>query len=409
MRAELIIAEKEFVDQIYSKRFLVILGILLLLAVYAMVTGMDQYNKSLESYKSDKSTGASRFTEAVNYQQKAIDDAVNSGMPPETIESMKANLEDLKNNRDYFLNPSMPSLLQVFQAFTLLFGFLGMVLGIATGFDQMTKEKESGALKSVLSAPVYRDALINGKTIGSLATLAVAIGITFLVTIAIMLFYGVVPGLEDLARIFLFFIASMLYCATFFAIAMMTSTLARNSAMAVILAIGIVFTLLIFSIMSSTLSYAVAQAIVESAPEPVNEPGYYSTAMPAAASVNNSTVMATPTPYDASNDNNTRLSKIQREAFTVMQIADVLNVVSPIYDYTGFGSIYPSIAGTLLTKDKPMDYSSGVYNHDPYSRPDQATLMDSLSYIWVKALALLVETIVAFGISYIVFMRMDVR
>jgi ABC-2 type transport system permease protein len=391
MRPELVIAEKEFMDHLTSKRFLVILAVLLLLAAYAMATGIDQYNKSLDNYKNNKANGASNFEAAVNNEQKAIDDAVNSGMPPETIESMKANLEDLKNNRDYFLNPSMPSLLQVFQAFTVLFGFLGMVLGIAMGFDQLTKEKESGALKSVLSAPVYRDALINGKTIGSLATLAVAIGITFLVTIAVMLFYGVVPGLEDLARIFLFFIAAVLYCATFFAIATLTSTVSRNSAMAVILAVGIVFAYIIEAFSSFVISSFAADSIV--GPAPVYQP-------PAG---DNGTNTSAPY-YDPANDHYIKRSLLQ------LQIQDTLNIVSPLYDFTGMGSVYPGIAGALLTKDKPTEYGfySGVY-YDQYSRPEQATLADSLSYIWVKVLMLLVETMAAFGISYAIFMRMDVR
>ncbi|HTX43901.1 MAG TPA: ABC transporter permease [Methanocella sp.] len=375
MRPELVIAEKEFMDHLTSKRFLIILGVLLLLAAYAMATGMDQYNKSLENYKDNKANGASNFEAAVNNEQKAIDDAVNSGASPESIESMKADLQALKNNRDYYLNPSMPSLLQIFQSFTFLFAVLGMVLGIAMGFDQMTKEKESGALKSVLSAPVYRDALINGKTLGSLATLAVAIGITFLVTIAVMLFYGVVPGLEDLARVFLFFIGSLLYCTVFFAIAMMTSTLARNSAMAVILAIGIVFTLFIIALLASIITTYVITTYIY-------------------ANTNNTTVTATQVAND------------------YYQISDVLNIASPFYDYTGYGTMSTGIAGALLSNDKIQDPDAREYlgsEYVPSSQPEQATLEDSLSYIWVKVLMLLVETMAAFGISYAIFMRMDVR
>jgi ABC-2 type transport system permease protein len=373
MRPELVIAEKEFRDHLTSKRFLIILGVLLLLAAYAMATGIDQYNKSLENYKNNKVNGASNFEATVNNEQKAIDEAVNSGASPESIESMKADLQALKNNRDYYLNPSMPSLLQIFQSFTFLFAVLGMVLGIAMGFDQMTKEKESGSLKSVLSAPVYRDALINGKTLGSLATLAVAIGITFLVTIAVMLFYGVVPGLEDMARVFLFFIASLLYCTVFFAIAMMTSTLARNSAMAVILAIGIVFTLFIIMLLASTITTYIITTYAE-------------------AIYANTTVTATQVAND------------------YYQISDVLNIASPFYDYAGYGA--PGIAGALLSNDKIQDPGAREYMgsaYVPQSRPEQATLEDSLSYIWVKVLILLAETMAAFGISYAIFMRMDVR
>ena len=51
MRPELIVAEKEFRDHITSKRFIVIFGIMMLLAVYAITTGTDVYNQKLEEYK----------------------------------------------------------------------------------------------------------------------------------------------------------------------------------------------------------------------------------------------------------------------------------------------------------------------------------------------------------------------
>ena len=37
------------------------------------------------------------------------------------------------------------------------------------------------------------------------------------------------------------------------------------------------------------------------------------------------------------------------------------------------------------------------------------SLVESFSFIWVKLLALIIEVIIAFIISYIVFMRMDIR
>src|SRR3974377_1949797 len=115
MRPELIIAEKEFVDHLYSKRFLIILAVLLLIAVYAMATGMDQYNKNLESYKDQKATGDTRYQDAIASQQRMIAEMVRNGAPADQVEMMKKDLQTLKNSRDYFLNPSMPSLLQIFQ------------------------------------------------------------------------------------------------------------------------------------------------------------------------------------------------------------------------------------------------------------------------------------------------------
>jgi ABC-2 type transport system permease protein len=398
MRQEIIIAEKEFRDHLTSKRFLVILAVLLLLAAYTMATGMDQYNKSLDQYKKDKvsgdykASGTLRYQEAVQAQQQKIDNATQEGVPAAQIEHMKNDLQNLKNDRDYFLNPSMPSLLDVFQAFINMFGFLGMVLGISMGFDQLTKEKESGSLKSVLSAPVYRDSLINGKAIGSMASLAVAIGITFLVMIAIMLFYGVVPGPDDLLRIGLFFIASVIYCAAFFAIATLTSTVSRNSAMAVILAVAIVFAYIIVAVGSSMISSFAADSIVGSPPVYQPPAGYNGTG-------DNGANASAPY-YDPMDDYNIKRDVLQ------LQIQDDLNAISPLYDFTGMGSVYPGVGQALLSREVYYSVSDPAF--DPYSRA-QVSILDSLSYIWVKLLALIVETIVAFALSYVVFLRMDVR
>ena len=149
-----------------------------------------------------------------------------------------------------------------------------MILSVSMGFDQISREKEDGSLKTVLSSPMYRDALINGKALGAVATLAVIMAATFLMTLAVMLLYGVVPGIDDLVRIGVFFIAALFYCTVFFAIAMMMSTIAKNSAMAVIYTIGVVFLILIFSVLSSLIGTAVTGYVMGPEPTPPS-PGPY--------------------------------------------------------------------------------------------------------------------------------------
>jgi ABC-type transport system involved in multi-copper enzyme maturation permease subunit len=114
-------------------------------------------------------------------------------------------------------------------------------------------------------------------------------------------------------------------------------------------------------------------------------------------------------PADHANMNNTTVMAAQ-VSNDYYQIMDVLNIASPYYDYAGYGS--PGIAGALLSNDKLHDLGAQQYMGSAYvpsSRPEQATLEDSLSYIWVKVLMLLGETMAAFGISYVIFMRMDIR
>ena len=71
------------------------------------------------------------------------------------------------------------------------------------------------------------------------------------------------------------------------------------------------------------------------------------------------------------------------------QIADTLNTVSPINDFSGpFGIGGTGIASVILWKQKPYDpYSSSYWT--PYSKT--ISVLESLSYVWTKVLGLIVE------------------
>jgi hypothetical protein len=62
-RSELIIAEKEFRDHVTSKRFIIVFGILLLLAVYSLNAGMNNYNQKLGTYKNDRPDPVQSYTQ----------------------------------------------------------------------------------------------------------------------------------------------------------------------------------------------------------------------------------------------------------------------------------------------------------------------------------------------------------
>jgi ABC-type Na+ efflux pump permease subunit len=64
-----------------------------------------------------------------------------------------------------------PSILFIFQRMRWQMPLLGAILAIAMGFDLITREKESHSLKSLLSHPVFRDEIINGKALGGILVL----------------------------------------------------------------------------------------------------------------------------------------------------------------------------------------------------------------------------------------------
>jgi ABC-2 type transport system permease protein len=387
MRPELIVAEKEFRDHLASKRFLIIFVILMLLSFYGVYSGMDSYNKKLDQYKNPALVMDQPYMkELVNSLQKQIQDAEARGDSPESIQGLKDQLS-------LYTNPPMPSVLEVFNSMVIFFTFLGMILGAAMGFDQISREKDEGSLKFLVSSPIYRDAIINGKTIGAIATLAVALAAAFLLAIAIVMLRGVVPGLDDLLRIAAFFVAALLYCTVFFAIAMMMSAVTKSTSLSVICTVGLVVLLIVFSILALIVSGFIAQTIVGPAP-----PMDYGTFMNnSTGSMNVSSIMS----------NSEYMNYTNKLVATEFQISDTITTVSPVNDFGGFMGLGMGGIGNAILSKTPVQSLSLTMVMTPSTK--QISLLDSLASVWVKLLVLIVEMVVAFAISYMAFMRMDIR
>lgn len=94
-------------------------------------------------------------------------------------------------------------------------GFLSFFVplaAIALAFDAVNGEYTRGTLSRILSQPIYRDALLFGKFLAGLGTLAVLLVALFLLVVGLGLFtLGVPPGGEEMARAFLFLLATLGY------------------------------------------------------------------------------------------------------------------------------------------------------------------------------------------------------
>jgi ABC-2 type transport system permease protein len=384
MRPELIVAGKEFRDHITSKRFLVIFAVLMLVAVISMAGGMSQYNESLDNYKKQTAENAQQewFKEQVASLQKQIADAGANGLSQEEIVSLQYQL-------DMMINPPMPSVLYVFMNMNQYLVLIGLVLSVALGFDLITREKEEGSLKSLLSHPVYRDSVINGKLLGSLVVLIVVMCSMFLVTIAIMLFFGIVPGGEDLLRIGAYFLMALLYAGVFFAIATMTSTVAKSSALSILYVLGIVVVLFSVTNFSGTIADAIMGPVPEYTPVPGDDVHILREGDNATKDMVSSKIIGWN-------------PEIQQYYEKKNQIIEAINTISPLHD---FGDRI-SYAILYKTDMRPMPLMAVDYAYDPYKIP---TLMDSLASVWTNILALLIELILPLAVSYVMFMRSDIR
>ena len=114
------------------------------------------------------------------------------------------------------------------------------VMAIGLGFDAVNGEYNRRTLSRILSQPIYRDALLFGKFLGGLMTLAIALVVLWLLVIGLgLLFIGIPPGGEEIARAFVFLLVTIVYAGVWLALALLFSILFRSAATAALATLGL--------------------------------------------------------------------------------------------------------------------------------------------------------------------------
>jgi len=119
----------------------------------------------------------------------------------------------------------------VLPPFVSFIGFLGPLIGLALGFDAINSEHARGTLSRVLSQPIYRDSVINGKFLAGIATIGL-----MLLSIGLLLggmglrMIGVPPTLEEVLRLASFLVLSMVYVAFWMSLSVLFSVVFRQTA-----------------------------------------------------------------------------------------------------------------------------------------------------------------------------------
>src|SRR5690348_3652407 len=97
-------------------------------------------------------------------------------------------------------------------SFVAFLSFLVPLMAIGLGFDAVNGEHNRRTLSRVLSQPIYRDALLFGKFLAGLVTLSISLVTLWLLVIGLGLFLiGIPPGLEEIARGFVFLLVTIAY------------------------------------------------------------------------------------------------------------------------------------------------------------------------------------------------------
>jgi len=131
------------------------------------------------------------------------------------------------------------SRLAVFSLLAIL-SFMIPLMAIALGFDSVNSEHNRRTLSRILSQPIYRDALLAGKFLAALTTIAISLLLLWLLVVGLgIIRMGVPPNAEEVARSLAFMGVTLAYAGTWLALAILLSILTRSAATAVLVALGI--------------------------------------------------------------------------------------------------------------------------------------------------------------------------
>ncbi|MBL6614938.1 MAG: ABC transporter permease [Reyranella sp.] len=148
-------------------------------------------------------------------------------------------------------------------SFIVALNFVIPLMAIGLGFDSVNSEFNRRTLSRVLSQPIYRDALLLGKFLGGLATLAVALVALWLIVLGSgLLLLGLPPRGVEVARGVGFLIVAIAYGGVWLAVSMFFSVIFRSTATSALCALGLwLFFLILWPMIASaiTLGFAPTQ------------------------------------------------------------------------------------------------------------------------------------------------------
>lgn len=301
---------KEMADHIRSKRFLIVLC-LILLTSFASVYG------------------------AVS----VLSDAVASD--PDYI---FLKLFTLSGN-------SIPSFLS-------FIALLGPFVGLTLGFDAINSERSEGTLNRLVSQPIYRDCVINGKFLAGATVIFLMVFSMGLVIGAVgLLTIGIPPTADEVGRVFALLFFTAVYICFWLALSILFSVLCKHAATSAMIVIAL---WIFFALFMSLVVNIVTNAL-----------------------------------YPAD------------QVATVGQVLDyydcqlALNRLSPYYLYSEAISTIMDPTVRSMNVILPQQLSGAISGY--------LSVGQSLLLVWPHLVGLLALTAVAFAFSYISFMRREIR
>jgi len=147
-------------------------------------------------------------------------------------------------------------------SFFVFISFLGPLLGISMGFDAINAEENRGTMSRIMAQPVHRDYIINAKFTGAIAVLSVMLfSLGFLVMGLGFIMIGIPPTAEEFLRIVFFILLSILYVSFWLNLSIFFSVKFRQPATSALSGIAVwLFLTVFYSIIVSLIAKAAAPA-----------------------------------------------------------------------------------------------------------------------------------------------------
>jgi ABC-2 type transport system permease protein len=246
-------------------------------------------------------------------------------------------------------------------SFVSFISFLVPLMAIGLGFDAVNGEYNRRTLSRILSQPIYRDALLFGKFIAGLVTLAISLITLWLLVVGLgLVLVGIPPGAEEISRSFLLLVVTIIYAGVWLALAMLFSVVFRSAATAALVTLGL---WLFITFIWPVLAGAVAQII---APP---DPRYIALGLQTPATVQLEQFLA-------------RLSPSTLFGEVVVALLDpTTRSLGPIY--------LSQMQGAVLGAPLPVG--------------------ESMLIAWPQTVGMIATAILLFVIGYVVFQRQEVR
>ena len=243
--------------------------------------------------------------------------------------------------------------------------FFGPLIGIVLGFDVINRERADGTLIKIISQPIFRDSVINGKFLAGVTTITIMlVSIVLVISGLGLMLLGVVPGAEEIWRLLFYIIISIFYISFWLGLSILFSIFFKSIATSALASVALwIFLSFFVSLGASVLADMVA---------PANAPGSDSTE----AMVRN------------------------------IRVKQVISLFSPMSLYTNASAtiVDPMRKTTeALVLMGPLEKLSAGRFQNPLP------MGQSILVVYPYIVVLIALTLVCFAISYLVFMLQEIR